>query len=84
MWPEWWDWELEFGPHIEKRMSDRDFSEIDLRAMLERANGFYPSAAERRWVIKTRHKRKSWEVIVEPDLEEQLLVVVTAYPVYGG
>ncbi len=37
MWPEWWDWELEFSSHIEMRMVDRDFTEIDLRAMYDRA-----------------------------------------------
>ena len=29
--PEWWDWELELTPHVEKRMEDRSFSEVDLR-----------------------------------------------------
>ena len=36
-WPDWWEWELEFTSHLEKRMEDRDFTELDLRAMLERA-----------------------------------------------
>jgi hypothetical protein len=31
-WPEWWEWELELTAHLEKRMLDRDFNEIDLRA----------------------------------------------------
>ncbi len=35
-WPEWWDWELELSPHLLKRMADRGFSELDLRAMLDR------------------------------------------------
>ncbi|MBI4608969.1 MAG: hypothetical protein HY726_08175 [Candidatus Rokubacteria bacterium] len=35
-----------------------------------------------RWVIETRHRGKAWEVIVEPDHERRLLVVVTAYPVW--
>jgi len=37
MGPEWWDWEPELSPHLEKRMADRDFNEIDLRSMLENA-----------------------------------------------
>jgi len=41
-WPSWWDWELEFTPHIIKRTVDRRFSEIDLRAMLENARGYRP------------------------------------------
>jgi hypothetical protein len=33
-WPGWWDWELELSPHLLKRMTDRRFTEIDLRRML--------------------------------------------------
>jgi len=34
-------------------------------------------------MISTRHRRHPWEVIVEPDPDSELLVVVTAYPVWG-
>jgi hypothetical protein len=34
-----------------------------------------------RWIIECRHRRRHWEVIVEPDELDCLLVVVTAYPV---
>lgn len=81
-WPEWSDWELELSPHLLKRMDDRRFTEIDLRRMLERATGYRRDGVEGRWVIETRHRRRAWEVIVEPDGERQLLVVVTAYPVW--
>jgi hypothetical protein len=50
--------------------------------MPERAAGYREDIVEGRWVIDTRHRRKAWEVIVEPDLERRLLVVVTAYPVW--
>ena len=36
-WPDWWQWEIEFTPHIERRMEDRDFTEVELREMLEKA-----------------------------------------------
>jgi hypothetical protein len=49
--------------------------------MLEHASGYRADVVEGRWVIETRHSRKDWEVIVEPDKEQTLLVVVTAYPV---
>jgi len=62
-------------------MEDRRFSEIDLRRMLERAVGYREDVVEDRWVIETRHRGRPWEVIVEPDRERLLLVVVTAYPV---
>lgn len=84
MLPEWWNWELEFTSHLEKRMSDRGFSEIDLRIMLENTTGYAEDIVEGRWTIRAKHQRRKWEIIVEPDFEEKLLVVVTAYPVYGG
>jgi hypothetical protein len=80
-WPGWWEWEIELTPHLEKRMEDRDFSEVDLRAMLEHARGHKADVVEGRFVIHTEHKGAQWEVIVEPDEIDHLLVVVTAYPV---
>ena len=61
-------------------MVDRRFTEVDLRRMLERPNNYSVDVIEGRWKIETRHKRKEWEVIVEPDSERKLLVIVTAYP----
>lgn len=81
-WPEWWDWELELSPHLLKRMTDRRFTEVDLRRMLERASGYRENVVEGRWIIETRRRGSAWEVIVEPDRERQLLVVVTAYSVW--
>jgi hypothetical protein len=40
MWPDWWDWQLELVPHLERRMEDRDFNELELREMLEVAHGY--------------------------------------------
>ena len=62
-------------------MVDRRFTEVDLRRMLERAKGHRRDIVEGRWIIETSHRRKPWEVIVEPDLEAEFLVVITAYPV---
>ena len=80
-WPEWWDWELELTPHLENRMEDRDFMDIDLREMLQQAHAYRPDVVAGRWVIATRHRRASWELIVEPDTQEEVMVVITAYPV---
>lgn len=63
-------------------MEDRGFNEIDLRTMLERASGYRADLVEGRWVIETRHRRRRWEIIVEPDAALRLLVVVTAFPVW--
>ncbi len=35
--PVWWDWELELHPHIYKRMTERDFTEVDVRSKLQSA-----------------------------------------------
>ena len=44
--PSWWSWELSFTPHTELRMEQRGVTEVDVRAMLERATGFEPSVVE--------------------------------------
>ncbi len=63
-------------------MADRRFTEVDLRYMLEHARTYRRDRVEGRWVIVTRHRRRPWEVIVEPDFVGKLIVVVTAYPVW--
>ena len=80
-WPAWWNWFLELTPHVLKRMVDRRFTEVDLRAMLDAATEYREDLVENRWVIEVRHRKRAWEVIVEPDEEMRLLVVFTAYPV---
>lgn len=80
-WPEWFHWELGLTPHAKKRMLDRDFTEVDLRDMLEHATGYRADVVQGRWVIESRHRGIAWEVIVDPDERSRKLVVVTAYPV---
>ncbi len=80
-WPDWWSWELELSPHLLKRMVDRSFSETDLRQMLDGASGFHANHEEGRCAIETQRDDRAWEIIVEPDEQEQILVVVTAYPI---
>jgi hypothetical protein len=77
--PEWWDWELSFTSHAELRMEQRGVTEVDVRAMLEKATGFEPNVVEGRFMINVRHLQNPWVVIVEPDAEARLLVVVTVY-----
>ena len=62
-------------------MLDRRLSEIDLRRMLMSATGYRADVILDRFVVETRHDGVPWEVIVEPDGEVSLLVVVTAYSV---
>jgi hypothetical protein len=82
-WPDWWSWELELSSHVEKRMEDRDFSEVELRDMLERATAYREDVLAGRWVIETRHRKQPWEVVLEPDGSAKLLVIITAYEVNG-
>jgi hypothetical protein len=82
--PEWWNWELELSPHVLDRMTDRAFSETDLRVMLADATRWRASAAPGRFVIPADLGGQRWEVVVEPDEVDQVLVVVTAYPVTGA
>lgn len=73
---------MELSPHLLKRMVDRGFTEVELRDMLERAVSLRRDIVPERWVVGTRHRRRRWEVIVEPDHEAQRLVVITAYPIW--
>jgi hypothetical protein len=77
--PIWWDWEIEITPHIEKRMVQRGFTEIDLRKMLDSTYEIQPDIVEGRWTAKTRNNNAKWEVVVEPDYDEKVQVIVTAY-----
>lgn len=79
MWPEWWDWELAFTGHVELRMEQRDVTEVELRSMLQRASSYSPSVVEGRFMIETTHRGRPWIVVVEPDPDERLLVIVTVY-----
>lgn len=79
--PEWWKWDLAFTSHAELRMEQRGVTELEVRAMLERATAFEPSVVEGRFMIHVRHAQRPWTAILEPDAEEDLLVVVTVYEV---
>lgn len=79
--PEWWNWDRSFTSHAELRMEQRGVTEVEVRAMLERATGFEASVVEGRFMIHTHRGQSPWVVIVEPDAEARLLVVVTVYEV---
>jgi hypothetical protein len=81
-WPEWWEWELDLTfDHLRVQMIRRKFSETDLREMLERATNIREDDEPGRWVVETKNDRHPWEVIIEPQRNEQVLVVITAYKV---
>lgn len=75
------DWDLDISDHAKDNMPVREFTEVDLRRLMERATNYLPDVLEGRWRIEVRFKGQPWEVIVEPVPEKKLLVVVTAYDV---
>ena len=81
VWPEWWEWELDISDHASEYMPVREFTEVDLRRMMEHATNYRPDILEGRWRIEVHFQGQPWEIIVEPVAEKKLLVVVTAYDV---
>ena len=79
-WPIWWSWDLEFSPHMLRRMLDREGSEVDLRRMIEDPTTIRGHDEPGRWFVETFHEAKPWEVIVAPDPLDKILIVITAYP----
>ncbi len=79
--PDWWMFELELSEHLEDRMDDRFFNEVDLRIMIDDADGIRVGSRIGRWVIETTHNDDAWEVVVEPDERDEVIVVITAYKV---
>lgn len=78
--PEWLEWALVFLPHVEERMEERGFTEVDVRMMLEEATTVTPSRREGRWLVPGRLGGRAWVVVVEPEPLERVTYVVTAYP----
>lgn len=78
--PHWWTWELSFIGHLDDRMEERGFNEVDLRAMLEHPKGLERARKPGRWLVRCRRGQEPWTIVIEPDEVEELIVVVTAYP----
>ena len=60
-------------------MIDRVFSETDLRSMIHMATGFRLSMIRGRYEIDTKLDSEPWIVVIEPDWDQRVLVVITAY-----
>lgn len=60
-------------------MEDREFSEVELREMLEDATRLERDHVPGRWLAFTRHRGRPWNVVLEPDFDDISLVVITAY-----
>lgn len=62
-------------------MEQRSVTKVDVRAILERATRYEPSVVAGRFMIHAVHMHRPWMVIVEPDVDANLLAVVTPYEV---
>lgn len=75
------DQELELSPHFSRRMIDRGFSEADLRVVMADATACRGDDQSIRFTIEAPFDTRRWHIVVEPDRQAKLLVVVTAYAV---
>lgn len=79
-WPLWWDWELKLTDHLFEAMEKREFTEVDLRRMMEHAIGYRPDRdVNTRWIIETEFRGAKWDIIVEPQADKEFLDVITAF-----
>lgn len=60
-------------------MEERAFSEVELRAMVTDASRVVSALHPGRLLATSRHLGKAWLVVLEPDVDDQLLFVVTAF-----
>jgi hypothetical protein len=49
--------------------------------MFEKAVSLERDVVRGRWVVEAQHRRRRWEIVVEPDMDSRRVVVITAYPV---
>ena len=77
---DWFGWELELTPHAADRAADRGFSLPALRAMLRGVVLIRRGAQPGRWTATCSRGSRPWRLVLEPDLQRRVLVVVTAYP----
>ena len=79
--PQWWEWDLEFTPHIRKRMVQRNFNDIAVREMLDTCRQILPGSEPNRWTVESTYRGSEWHIIVEPDPTSETIVIITAYPI---
>ena len=61
-------------------MEERDFTELEVRRMLDAASSMRPTRAPGRFVVSSRRRGTPWFVVLEPDFADRLVYVVTAFP----
>jgi hypothetical protein len=79
--PDWWDFELELSPHLEDRIILSRFLGGRSPAVIEVAQDLGVGKTPGRWIVRTSHLGEAWDVVVEPDELDRVIVVITAYKV---
>ncbi len=59
-------------------MLDRRFNETDLREILTHVEELQEPSAEGRFLAVGRLNRQRWHVVLEPQLSERIVTVITA------
>jgi len=77
--PGWWGWPLEFPRHVQERMRQRGFTETDVRHMLFRVRSIRVSGDIGRWLVDAELDGNAWRVVLEPDHQDRVIVVITAF-----
>jgi hypothetical protein len=78
--PEWWEWEIELTAHSEERLVERGLTEVELRTMLSKEPwSIDPDPEPGRYRVLTSHRRLSWIIVVEPELESEILVIISVF-----
>ncbi len=61
-------------------MDQRGVTEVEVRAMLEDAARAVPDREPGRWAVHTTHDGAPWKIILEPQQEERVTLVITLFP----
>jgi len=64
--PAWWEWPLSFTPHVESRMEERQFAEVELRTMLMDATRVVSARRPGRFLVTTRQGREPGSSCLNP------------------
>ena len=78
--PNWWVWDLKLTLHVQWRMEERGLSEIALRRLLDIAQRIKHGRVPGRFEVTGRFHDRTWTVVLEPDFEREVIVVVTVFP----
>jgi hypothetical protein len=77
--PRWWAFELRFSDHAKKRIADRGISELEVRTILVGPVRIAPDPQPGRIRVTGSISGTEWTIVLEPDLDQSQLIVVTVF-----